>query len=565
MLTVGLLIVSIGFATVEDYGVSWDEGTEVTIVQYNLDWITQSRPIPRDLQHDGLVFNGTAELLFQARQFLAEPFQTQQELAKPQNDPPNPSLNAAADPRALAQRIRFKHRLTFLWSLAAYSGVLLVVSLLAGMRNAWFAAVVLALMPRFWAHSFFNPKDLPFASLLTLTTALGALLLGAYHQATTQRWGGPAMTLGNAPSSTIAPARKLWCWAAGYGLLLGLLGGVRLGGWLVLGVVGLAHVLTSGWKVCRQPRRLLGFYGAMGLGWVLMTIAVYPAAWPDPLGWFWQAHPHLLHPPWDSPVLFQGDYWQAAELPWSYFLRWVSLTVPTPWLLSAGVGLALLALNYRNLTPTQRAGAVLVLGQALGLPLVAILTGAPVYGGMRQFLFVLPAIAAIAAWGLLWSYQQLIGRWRRFIALTLLVIALSPIVVDMITLHPYQSVYFNRLSGGLQDAYGQYDIDYWGLSLREAVTWLNGVANAQARIAMGGPQYIGELFVRPDLTVVNLDEDLDYGAIAQPDYYISMVYLELPTLFAHCPTVHQVQRQGVPLAIVKDCTDVEFQQSNPQN
>ncbi|MGB0564168.1 MAG: hypothetical protein ACPGVO_20555, partial [Spirulinaceae cyanobacterium] len=176
---------------------------------------------------------------------------------------------------------------------------------------------------------------------------------------------------------------------------------------------------------------------------------------------------------------------------------------------------------------------------------------------------VIPAIAAIAAWGLLWSYQQLIGRWRRFMALSLLVIALSPIAVDMIRLHPYQSVYFNRLSGGVKAAYGQYDMDYWGLSLREALTWVDGVAPPQATIAVGGPQYIGELFVRSDLTVLNLEEDLDYGLSAQPDYYVSMVYLELPTLFGHCPMVHRVQREGAPLAIVKDCTGVEFEPGPP--
>ncbi|MGB0562499.1 MAG: hypothetical protein ACPGVO_11955 [Spirulinaceae cyanobacterium] len=382
ILTVGLLILLVGFATVEDYGVSWDEGTEVAIVKYNYNWITQSQPIPRDLKHYGVVFNGTAELLFQTRQWLADPA----------NYSLKPQLKAAENPRALtealAQRLRFKHRLTFLWSLAAYAGVLLLVSLLAGMRNAWFAAVVLALMPRFWAHSFFNPKDLPFASLFTLSTALGALLLGAYQRATVPRWGGSAIAFGNA-SSAVTPRPWLWGWAAGYGVLVGLLTGVRIGGWVVLGFVAIAHLLTGGLRIFHQPRRLVGFYGVMGLAWALTTIAVHPASWPHPLLWFWQTNRYLSHHPWASPVLFRGDYWQAAELPWYYIPWWVGISVPAPWLVATAIGLVLLVVNYRSLTPTQQGATILVLLQAVGLPLAAILAGASVYGGVRQFMFVI--------------------------------------------------------------------------------------------------------------------------------------------------------------------------------
>ncbi|NEO87904.1 MAG: hypothetical protein F6J87_27150, partial [Spirulina sp. SIO3F2] len=291
MLTVGLLILGLGFATVNHYGVSWDEGTEIAIVKYNVDWITEARPIPRDLKYYGLVFNGTTELLFQAKQWLANPrtYRPGQELAE----------GDRAITEALAQRIQFKHWLTFLWTMAAYGGVILIVVLLAGVRNAWFAAVVLVLMPRFWGHGFFNPKDIPFASLFTLATALGALLLGRYHQATAQLKGW-----------TLGQRSRLWLWAGGYGIVLGLLSGVRIGGWVVLGFMLVAHLCSGGLRGLGSFGRLLRFYGTMLLTFALTTIAVYPAAWSNPIVWFWETNRYLSQHPWASQVLFQGDYWQ---------------------------------------------------------------------------------------------------------------------------------------------------------------------------------------------------------------------------------------------------------------
>ena len=52
-------------------------------------------------------------------------------------------------------------------------------------------------------------------------------------------------------------------------------------------------------------------------------------------------------------------------------------------------------------------------------------------------------------------------------------VSLMTTIADMIALHPYESVYFNRLiAGGLRSAAGSYETDYWGNSYREGVEWL---------------------------------------------------------------------------------------------
>ena len=39
---------------------------------------------------------------------------------------------------------------------------------------------------------------------------------------------------------------------------------------------------------------------------------------------------------------------------------------------------------------------------------------------------------------------------------------------EMITLHPYQYAYFNKLFGGVRAADSRYMLDYWGLSFKQA-------------------------------------------------------------------------------------------------
>ena len=69
-------------------------------------------------------------------------------------------------------------------------------------------------------------------------------------------------------------------------------------------------------------------------------------------------------------------------------------------------------------------------------------------------------------------FQARLPRPATIGAALVLVASLLVTVVDMVQLHPYQYVYFNRLvAGGLPGAVGQYDTDYWGASCKEGVEW----------------------------------------------------------------------------------------------
>jgi hypothetical protein len=93
---------------------------------------------------------------------------------------------------------------------------------------------------------------------------------------------------------------------------------------------------------------------------------------------------------------------------------------------------------------------------------------------MRHFLFVLPPLAVLAAWGVssLWDVVAVPRAVRVGVAVACAA-GMAWVVGDMVSLHPYQSVYFNRLlAGGLRGAAGRFETDYWGASYREAAEWL---------------------------------------------------------------------------------------------
>ena len=56
---------------------------------------------------------------------------------------------------------------------------------------------------------------------------------------------------------------------------------------------------------------------------------------------------------------------------------------------------------------------------------------------------------------------------------TLAVICVLQLVSEMVQLHPYQYIYFNQVSGGVEQAFNRDETDYWGASHREAAVWLN--------------------------------------------------------------------------------------------
>lgn len=527
------LIALIGFSTVGHYGFSVDEASQMSMVRKTFEYITKGTPIGWDSRYYGPVFNLASEIVFQAKQYVTQgfsynPLSYKEELS-----------GESGKIKGLAERIKVKHPMTFLVSLIAYVAVAGMVGILCGVEWAWLGSIFLALFPRFWGHSFFNPKDIPFAAMFTICTFLGAYLIDNYLKVDSH------IKVGNNPITRYSIL---------YGILVGFLTGTRIGGFVILGFIPIAYLAIR----IRQGRpyqdvyKVGIFYLITCTVWFALNTLWYPNFWLNPVGGFFETVAYLSKHPIAIATLFNGQYIPAQSVPWSYIPTWMLMTIPLIFQILFMIGIILFVVKYPQLSNLQRACGILLLLQVITLPAIAIVKSSSVYDGIRQFLFTFPGIATIAATAFVWIYQTISNKNIRIGIAVFMVTALVAICIDMIALHPYQYVYFNRLSGGLEKANNRFDTDYWGLSLREGMEWLNNNAPSGSTVLVGGFPYSAQLFADPNLNVSGYNQ-AKATEVTKPFYYLAWPRWNAHSQLPDCPVIYQVKRQGVPLSIVKRC------------
>ena len=76
-----------------------------------------------------------------------------------------------------------------------------------------------------------------------------------------------------------------------------------------------------------------------------------------------------------------------------------------------------------------------------------------------------------------------------------------PNLAAIINLHPYEYVYYNELVGGDRGAFRRFEMDYWAISYKEAVNYLNQNAPPDSTVVVWGPSQLVRKYIRPDIEV----------------------------------------------------------------
>ncbi|MDJ0516946.1 MAG: hypothetical protein QNJ74_12055 [Trichodesmium sp. MO_231.B1] len=298
---------------------------------------------------------------------------------------------------------------------------------------AWFGVIILALFPRFWGHSFFNPKDIPFAAIFTLGTLLGGCLIRYYLKVEQEqiRVGRNRITL----------------YSLLYGILVGLVTGTRIGGLFLLLFIALAHlgVTIADNNYSQSFFRFWRLYVLILIAWFLTITIVHPASWSNPILWLYDCLTYLSKHPWKGNVFFEGQSIQGSFLPWYYLPKMFVITTPVFLQILFCIGLFLVLAQYRRVSSVKKAFTLLILLQIFFLPSIAILRQSTIYGGIRQFLFVLPGVATLSGIAIASICRLLPQKIGSIVALSLMIAISVPILTDMATLHPYEYIYYNRI------------------------------------------------------------------------------------------------------------------------
>ncbi len=355
-------------------------------------------------------------------------------------------------------RVAVFHLLTALIGVAGFLGVYRLAKRVLSPPWALGAALLAVLSPRYVGNAFTNFKDLPFAVA----------------------W---VFVLDASVAYALAPVRRT---GLALGLALGALLALRLGG-LIIAPVLLATLATVAWRDGQWGVRLRGLVLSGALALVVVYVS-YPYLLVQPIAGLVRLLGANAEFPWTGSTLTLGVEMPASDLPRVYLPAWLAVTTPLLVLGTLSFGLPLAWRLLRS--PSQAPASVaIVLGALFPLAFV-IASRTPLYDGVRHVLFVLPPLCIVAVMGLSWLANRLSGRVR-VLPLTALALTLGSLVLDDIRLHPYQSVWFNTLTGGLAGASGRFTLDYWALSIRESalVTADNATAPATACI-VGAPENV---------------------------------------------------------------------------
>ena len=429
-----------------------------------------------------------------------------------------------------------RHLIVPLFGLGSLAAVFGYASLARVAGLPLFAVLALATMPRFYGDWFNNSKDVPFACLFALSMfALVALLR----------------------ARPFAPGRVVAC-----GLAVGLALDVRPGGFPVLALFFVVAALLSLAFPPRDGRVPLATAALQGLGvfavaWVVMVLP-WPWAHQNPI-----AHPIAAMREAASfstsyPVLFEGAMLNSSAMPARYLLEFLLITTPPLVLALSLVGIVAGVIRARQAPADSFSFLLALLWLLLPLGLFVVLRP-NVYDGIRHFLFVLPALAILAAYGACWLCARLAdARWRTAAMAACAVLLLLPIK-DLAALHPYQTTYFNGLVGGVAGADGRYDTEYWLTSYREALAWVNGQAERQPgktiNVMMAGDGFIEPwvaYYAHPNLRVQIVMEPPARPTLADGiDYYVATKRWGFDRGFAAAPVVHTVGRAGAVFTVIK--------------
>jgi len=408
---------------------------------------------------------------------------------------------------------------------AGFLGVLIAYRVGALFGSPWIgllSAVFLVLTPRFYGHAFNNNKDIPFAVLYLLSLYWQMKVLSALPR---------------------VPWR--WVWVAG--LVTGLAMGIRVGGVLLVGYAGL---FWGAWYIFywRDGRAAAGAVlkdyvlrmGVMaGMAYGVMLI-FWPWAQTDPLHHPLQALTVFSKFPGGHLNFFEGQYFHSHDIPWYYAPKWLLLTLPEFVLIGLLFGLGMVMYRSQNVVNLQTG----FLGFAALFPLFyLIIAGTPLYNAIRHFLFVVPPLVILSAWGVYVFTNTIESKWRAGIY-GLVGILLLVTASDMVRVHPFQTVFFNRIiAGGIPAASFRFDTDNYNNGYKQGVRWLLDHAEEHGanpiRVAGGGAL---DAMLDMDRFVI---EDIAWKA----DYYITTTNMQLHTVIPG-EVVHTVAQLGVPLLYV---------------
>lgn len=504
----GILFFISGLLTLGNYGISWDEPTHFKRGQGYLWYLLtgdndyQKLP-PYDLLRAQNDPNYHERSIYQDDKHNAAFYRT--------IDGTHPPL---ADILASSTNMVFYQKLGILGDIESYHLFEILIASIAiaflflfvyesfGFTTALFSTILFATYPLFWAESHFNIKDPIETSWIILTLYF--------------LWKG-------IKSSSVR-----------FILISSVFAGFALA--TKFNVIFLPLIVLP-WLFFVFKTHKKEFLSFVKTRRFFLLILFYPII---TFAIFYFSYPFL----WDNPIANIGKvltYYQRnaldpafanAVLPsWPFYaIRWVILTAPPLVLFGLLLNIVLLRESL-----TKHHGFLLLIYLWLLVTIARVsIPGVNIYGGVRQIMEYIPAIAILAGVGInqmvTWLHGYMVKLKKPYNYLAIQPLTLSVIfafsIYPLVRLHPNENVYFNFLIGGLKGAVESgvpAAGNSFGNAYYQGVKWINTnvTTNAKLAIIQGSTVNIPQYRLRSD---IDLSNDYFSGINRSGEYLIALTF-----------------------------------------
>ncbi len=335
---------------------------------------------------------------------------------------------------------------------------LIIASLLAvriaGWRAGLFTMLLLFFSPRFLGHSYNNPKDIPFA--------LGYIFSIYYFIMFLKRFPKP----GN---------RVVFLSLLGVALAIS----IRIGGLLLIAYLflfsGLYFLITSprksflGKTNVNRLGKLLKYLLIITIGGYFLGLVFWPYALKNPINNPLEALNLMTNFSASLRQLFGGEIIWSDHLPWYYLSKYILISIP----LIVLTGVVLFFFMFKKLKGNLNYLWMFLILFVFVFPVAYIINKeSNVYGGWRHVLFIYPPMVIASGLGFEALTRSIKNKYVKIGAgLFVLFLAYHP-VKHIIKNHPLEYIYYNQMVGGVDGAYGNFEMDYYYHSVRPATEWL---------------------------------------------------------------------------------------------
>jgi hypothetical protein len=313
-------------------------------------------------------------------------------------------------------------------------------------------SLFLIISPRIFAHSFYNPKDIPFLSAYIIAIYTMLLFLEKKNVIT----------------------------ALLHGIAIGVVCSIRTPGLIIIPITFFFYFFD----LFLSRDKLKNYLKAGIFLFISLIIAVGLVIWFTPILYthpienFIQAFNLMKQYPWNDIQFYMGKD-IGNHIPWHYSIVWFSISSPVFYLLLLLLGSITLAVHTlkSRLREHFRSMRDLYLVAACGiLPIIAvIIMKSIIYTDNRQMYFAYPALLLISLYGftsLLDKIRKKNQYWRLWTAI-ILIGGLAYPVYFMIRYHPYQYTYFNFLAGSKMSIIKErFGLDTWGVSTVDGLKYI---------------------------------------------------------------------------------------------